>query len=39
LMSGSFILLVTDCWHLLSTSISSSGEAIDTSNLSVGGWL
>ena len=36
LMSGGFILLVTNCWHLLSTSISSSGEAIDTSDLSMG---
>ena len=36
LMSGGLILLVTNGWHLLSTSISSSGEAIDTSDLSVG---
>ena len=36
LMSGGLILLVTDSWHLLSTSISSSGEAINTSDLSVG---
>ena len=36
LMSGNLVLLVTNGWHSLSTSISSSGEAIDTSNLSVG---
>ena len=36
LMSGGLILLVTNGWHSLSTSISSSGEAIDTSDLSVG---
>ena len=36
LMSGDLILLVTNCWHSLSSSISSSGEAIDTSHLSVG---
>ena len=36
LMSSGLILLVTNGWHSLSSSISSSGEAIDTSHLSVG---
>ena len=35
-VSGLMILFATNSWHLLETSISSSGEAIDTSHLSVG---
>ena len=35
-MSGLVVLLGSDLWHLLETSISSSGEAINTSDLSVG---
>ena len=35
-MSGLLVLLATDLWHFLGTSHSSSGEAIDTSNLSMG---
>ena len=36
LMSSGLILLVTNSWHSLLSSKSSSGEAIDTSNLSMG---
>ena len=35
LMSSGLILLVTNSWHLLLSSKSSSGEAIDTSDSSV----
>ena len=35
-VSGLMILFATNSWHLLETSISSSGEAINTSDLSVG---
>ena len=38
-VSGLVILLVTNFHFLLVTSHSSSHEAIDTSNLSVGVWL
>ena len=35
-VSGLMILFATNSWHLLETSISSSGEAINTSDSSVG---
>jgi hypothetical protein len=35
-VSGLMILFATNSWHLLETSISSSGVAINTSDLSVG---
>jgi hypothetical protein len=38
-VSGLTVLLVTNLHFLLVTSHSSSHEAIDTSNLSVGVWL
>ena len=38
-VSGEMILLATNLWHFLSTLHSSSGEAINTTDLSVGVWL
>ena len=35
-MSSLLVLLVTNFWHFLGSLHSSSGEAINTSNLSVG---
>jgi len=38
-MSGLMVLLGTNLWHFLGSLHSPSGEAIDTSNLSMGSWL
>jgi hypothetical protein len=34
-VSGSLVLFATDLWHFLRSLHSSSGEAINTTNLSV----
>ena len=38
-VSGEMVLLATNLWHFLGTLHSSSGEAINTSNLSVRVWI
>ena len=38
-VSGEVVLLATNLWHFLGTLHSSSGEAINTTDLSVGVWI